>query len=274
MGLRINSNIEALNAHRNLLGTTSNLAKVMERLSSGLRINKAADDAAGLAISEKLRSQVNGLHQAVRNSLDGISLIQTAEGALSETHSILQRMRELAVQAANETLTSADRNQLQAEVDNLLSEMDRIANSTEFNTKKLLDGSVAATPLTFQVGANGGQAITVTIGTATVAALTLTGLAITDYTAANAALTSIDDALGAVSSIRSDLGAVQNRLEHTIANLGVAAENLQASESRVRDADMAEEMVNFTRMQILQQAGTAMLAQANLAPQSVLQLLG
>jgi len=273
MGLRINSNIEALNAHRNLLRTSRALARSMERLSSGLRINRASDDAAGLAISEKLHGQIRGLNQAIRNAQDGISLIQTAEGALQETHSILQRMRELAVQAANDTLTETDRTAIQEEIDALVAEIDRIANATEFNTKKLLDGSVAGTPLSFQVGANTGQAITVTIDTASSVALTVDSLSVTSVDGALSAIELIDAAITAVSSSRAKLGAVQNRLEHTINNLSVATENLQAAQSRIRDVDMAQEMMNFTRLQILQQAGTAMLAQANLAPQAVLQLL-
>lgn len=273
MGLRINQNIEALNAHRNLLGTSDKLTRSMERLSSGLRINRAADDAAGLAISEKLRGQVKGLNQAIRNSQDGISLIQTAEGALNEVHSLLQRMRELSVQAANDVLTDTDRVAIQKEVDSLLAEVDRIASNTEFNTRKLLDGSVATTALNLQIGANTGQSISVTIATATTAALTINGLSVGSHTLANQALVSIDNAIKTVSDIRSALGATQNRLEHTIANLGVAAENLQASESRIRDVDMAQEMMDFTKTQILQQAGTAMLAQANSTPQTVLQLL-
>ena len=273
MGLRINSNVEALNAHRNLLATTNVLSKSMERLSSGLRINRASDDAAGLAISEKLRGQVKGLNQAVRNAQDGISFIQTAEGALNETHSILQRMRELAVQGANDTLTDQDRDAIQQEINSLLAEVDRIANTTEFNTKKLLNGDAATTALNFQIGANTGQSIAVTIATATTAALTINGISVGSHSLANQAIASLDNAIKAISESRAKLGAIQNRLEHTITNLGVAAENLAASESRIRDADMAQEMVTFTKLQILQQAGTAMLAQANLAPQSVLALL-
>ncbi len=273
MGLRINQNIEAMNAHRYLSQTASVLGKAMERLSSGLRVNRAADDAAGLAISEKLRAQVRGLNQAARNAQDGISFIQTAEGALNETHSILQRIRELAVQGANDTLTSADRSNLQQEIDNLLAEVDRIANSTEFNTKKLLDGSAATTAVNFQVGANTGQSIAVTIATATTAALTVNGISVGSHVLASAAIACIDTALVGVATQRAKLGAIQNRLEHTIANLGVASENLATSESRIRDADMALEMVTFTRSQILQQAGVAMLAQANAGPQTVLQLL-
>ncbi len=272
MGLRINNNIQAMNAHRNLVATEDLLSKSMEKLSSGLRINRAADDAAGLAISEKLRSQVMGLNQAIRNSQDGISLIQTAEGALTEDNAILQRIRELAVQASNDTLTSTDRQQIQKEVDALLAEVDRIATSTQFNKRNLLNGELSTIALNFQVGANAGQTIAITVATATTAALTVSGLNVNSVTFAQQAIVSIDDAISAVSSTRAGLGALQNRLEHTIANLGVASENLQAAESRIRDVDMAEEMVTFTRLQILQQAGTAMLAQANAAPQGVLQL--
>lgn len=273
MGLRINSNVEALNAWRNLVTTTGTLSKSMEKLSSGLRINRASDDAAGLAISEKLRGQVKGLTQASRNAQDAISLIQTAEGALNETHGILQRMRELAVQAANDTLTSDDRNAIQQEINSLLAEVDRIATTTEFNTAKLLNGNVATTALNFQIGANTGQSIAVTIAEATATALTINGISVGSHSLANQAIANLDDAIKAVSDSRARLGAIQNRLERTIANLGVATENLTASESRIRDADMAQEMVTFTKLQILQQAGTAMLAQANLAPQSVLALL-
>jgi flagellin len=276
MGLRINQNIEAINAHRNLLLTASSLSKSMEKLSSGLRINRAADDAAGLAISEKLRGQVKGLNQAVRNAQDGISLIQTAEGALNETHSILQRMRELSVQAANGTLNGGDRGAIQKEITSLVAEVDRIATTTEFNTTSLLNGT--ASGLSFQIGANSGQTVTVSIANAGASALGLNplGVSTTDLSTAsgaNAAISILDAAIKNISDSRADLGAVQNRLEHTIANLGVASENLAASESRVRDVDMAQEMMTFTKTQILQQAGTAMLAQANQAPQNVLQLL-
>lgn len=274
MGLRINSNIEALNAHRNLLATSNMLSKSMEKLSSGLRINRAADDAAGLAISEKLISQIKGLNQAIRNAQDGVSLIQTAEGGLSESHSILQRMRELAVQAANDTLESSDRNAIQEEINQLIQELDRIASDTEFNEKVLLDGQWSTTTLVFQVGANAGQTISVNIQAATASALGVEGLGVTSVDLAQVAIDSIDLAIEQISTSRANLGAIQNRLEHTVANLSVAAENLQAANSRVRDADMAQEMMNFTRLQILQQAGTAMLAQANLSPQAVLKLLG
>ncbi len=420
--MRINSNVAALNAWRNLTETNSNLDKSLERLSSGLRINKAADDAAGLAISEKMRAQINGLRTAQRNAQDGISLIQTAEGALSETHSILQRMRELAVQSSNDTYTASDRQELQKEVDQLASELTRIAADSEFNTQKLLNGTFEGT---FHIGANEGQSINVAFGdmrayalgatgdptfattttlvdggdlnadiqdgtysvrendsgnhemvdadglvvatstdgglvftaasgddtitftegyvksgTITVAAgavdadsatVTNTGLEPGTYTAdvandqlldangdvvatttddityvnaagdtvleflvavtadktvevggadittqaqADRSLTSINGAIDDVSSERAKLGAYQNRLEHTIINLGTAAENLTSAESRIRDVDMALEMSNFTKHQILSQAGTAMLAQANMKPQSVLQLLG
>lgn len=371
-----------------------NGAKSMERLSSGLRINRAADDAAGLAISEKMRGQIRGLKQATRNAQDGISLIQTAEGSLNETHAILQRMRELADQAANGTNTDADRNEIQKEIEQLTSEIDRIANTTEFNTQKLLNGEKtglkaeatgvitvqanttadvkvtvsgadaddpktdaltksgtiiitrvasdvdgtsefkigdpaglggafttdditaltdaafgvaldieglkdmqvgdsvtisikaydagsddASKALTLQVGANSGQSILVGIEDMRATALGLRSdssdaLDVSDYEKATAALSTIDNAIETVSAERSKLGATQNRLEHTIANLGTSAENLQAAESRIRDLDMAEEMMAFTKSNILNQAATAMLAQANMAPQSVLQLLG
>lgn len=283
MGLQINQNVAALNAYRNLSVTDGQLSKSLERLSSGLRINRAADDAAGLAISEKLRGQVKGLNQAVANAQNGISLIQTAEGALNESHSILQRMRELAVQSANDTNTSADRAQIQKEVDQLASELTRISDTTEFNTKKLLDGSF--TDAQFQIGANADQTLSVSIGamdaqtlgvgTLDVATGVTTGLDVsTDAATASTAITTIQTAIDSVSSQRSTLGAVQNRLDHTINNLNVAAENLTASESRIRDTDMAKEMTSFTRAQILSQAGTAMLAQANQVPQNVLRLLG
>ena len=375
--MRINNNIMALNTHRQLSFNQTQGAKSLEKLSSGYRINRAGDDAAGLAISEKMRSQIRGLSQAQRNAQDGISMIQTAEGALSETHSILQRMRELAVQSATDTNTDADREELQKEVDELRTELDRIASATEFNTSKLLNGDgavklnkdtavsdlladgafekmsfsglsaetwtlaaqadnsytltggtsgtvlisgipVAGTAgvisfggpngesvsiyvnnsiaddaldgLEFEVtgsggfeihiGANASQAVSLTIddmritagGTAEIAALA--GVDITDQTGANAAIGIIDDAIETVSATRSTLGAYQNRLEHTINNLGASAENLQAAESRIRDVDMAAEMMEFTKNNILQQAATAMLAQANMLPQSVLQLLG
>ena len=379
--MRINQNIAAQNAYRNLSVTQGQQSKSLERLSSGFRINRAADDAAGLAISEKLRGQVGGLKQAVSNAQNGISLLQTAEGALNESHSILQRMRELAVQSANDTNTDADRGQIQKEVNQLAEELTRIGDSTEFNPRTLLNGDLGSTGLTFQIGANEGQTLEVTIGDMRAAALgvatagtataatttgsgavgtptagdlvfsvdggtditvTLTGgetaadvvtaintaagstvasesggvltltsgttgaassieikasttdlaelgfatgtdngsdagagsaVDVSTQTAASDAITTIQTAIDSVSDQRSTLGAAQNRLDHTINNLNVAAENLSASESRIRDTDMAAEMMAFTRSQILSQAGTAMLAQANQVPQSVLSLL-
>ncbi len=273
MGLRINQNITALNAHRSLTQTDNALSKSLEKLSSGLRINRAADDAAGLAISEKMRGQVKGLAQATRNAQDAISLIQTAEGALNETHSILQRMRQLAVQAANDTNTQEDRQQIQQEITQLIAELDRIGDTTQFNTKVLLSGDFATNTLTFHIGANQDQVIALNINDMRATALTVNGIDVTTQAGAETAIASLDVAINAVSTERSKLGAYQNRLEHTIANLGVAQENLTAAESRIRDVDMAQEMMEFTRAQILLQAGTAMLAQANTLPQAVLQLL-
>ncbi len=284
MGVRINSNLEALNAHRNLLVTGNALTKSMEKLSSGLRINRAADDAAGLAISEKMRSQIRGTNQAIRNAQDGVSLLQTAEGALAEVHAMLQRMRELALQAANDTLSSGDREAISKELVHLRDEISRIGNDTEFNTKKLLDGTFTAA---FQIGPNAGQKLDVqlsdtradVIGTVGGGAASLDA-AVTSFEAAAtvenavALVESIDQAIIDVSDNRSAAGALQNRLDHTIANLSVSAENLTAAESRIRDVDMAIEMMNFTKLQILQQAGTAVLAQANMSPQTVLRLLG
>lgn len=406
--MRINNNLSALNAWRGLTNTDSALNKSLEKLSSGLRINRAGDDAAGLAISEKMRGQIRGLNQAMRNAQDGISLIQTAEGALTETHAILQRMRELAVQAANDTNTLTDRKEIQKEINQLLDEIDRIGVHTEFNTQKLLDGTYASKKLhiganndqdidinisdlrasALGMGATGGSATPATPATGTLHGVTFTaktagaagnsikvefvkldaadqqlGISVSGNTitvnlatdsskaitstveqivaaingdndakalvtasgsgtsvvsagtvtlsggkdaedaeagsgniaslkvanvdddatktggvltqaGANAAIENINKAIEQVSAERSKLGAIQNRLEHTIKNLGVAAENLSAAESRIRDVDMAAEMMNFTKQTILLQAGTAMLAQANARPQSVLQLLG
>jgi flagellin len=273
----INHNISALNANRNLGINDGSMNKSLEKLSSGFRINRAADDAAGLAISEKMRGQVNGLNQAVRNAQDGISMIQTAEGSLNETHAILQRMRELAVQSANDTNTNSDRNQIQAEVVQLQSEIDRIGDTTQFNTKSLLNGGMSgATQATFQIGANSNQTMTLKISDMRSSALSVDNANVKMSTQANAqaSIAKIDAALSSVSTQRANLGAVQNRLEHTIANLNVASENMSAAESRIRDVDMATEMSSFTKNQILQQAGTSMLAQANQKPQSVLKLLG
>lgn len=269
--MRINNNIMAMNAHRQLAINQSNSSRSMEKLSSGFRINRAGDDAAGLAISEKMRAQIRGLKQASRNAQDGISLIQTAEGALNESHAILQRMRELAVQAATDTNTNDDRAELQKEVTALIAELDRIGNDTEFNTQKLLDGTLTAT---IHIGANQDQALAITISTMTSEGLGVSAVDISNQTGANTAISTIDAGIKKLSTQRSQLGAWQNRLEHTISNLNNAAENLQAAESRIRDLDMAEEIMAFTKNSILQQAATAMLAQANMAPQSVLQLLG
>jgi flagellin len=274
MGLRINQNIAALNAYRNLTVSDAGLAKSLEKLSSGFRINRAADDAAGLVISENLRAQVNGLKVAVRNAQDGISVVQTAEGALTEVHALLQRMRELAVQAANTGSNDSTARQAAAdEVTQAIAELDRIGQATNFNGTALLASST--TVFTFQVGASGSSVnqVTFTITAVSSTALTLSGVASQVAAGDTAAIATIDAAISAVSSSRGTLGAYQNRFEHTIANLNVAIENLAASESRIRDTDMALEMTNFTKHQILVQAGTAMLAQANAAPQSVLQLL-
>ncbi|KJS15926.1 MAG: flagellin [Peptococcaceae bacterium BRH_c4b] len=385
--MRINHNIAALNTYRQLSNNNTAISKSLEKLSSGLRINKAADDAAGLAISEKMRGQISGLDQAGRNAQDGISLIQTAEGALNETHSILQRMRELAVQSASDSNTNVDRAEIQKEVDQLVSEIDRISNTTEFNTKRLLDGSVSkagttdataeilsqnsktftinaatiansviatsqsyyveigplttvantyeltitrsdgtvdtvhktialtasaggtitlatsgvtisvattfaagdsagvlvkddvtvkvsvANTLTFHVGANTAQTMDVDMKDMGSEALHVNGIKVDTQDAAEASITAIEGAIRNVSAERSKLGAFQNRLEHTINNLGTSSENLSAAESRIRDVDMAQEMMNYTKNNILAQAAQSMLAQANQLPQGVLQLL-
>lgn len=269
--MRINNNTAALNTYSRLTSANTAQAKSLEKLSSGLRINRAGDDAAGLAISEKMRGQIGGLNQAVRNAQDGISLIQTAEGALSETHSILNRMRELSVQAANDTNTAEDRTAIKAEIDALSSEITRIAEKTVFNEQALLDSSYTGKFL--QIGANSGETLQLDI--AGMDAGTLGVDALTVDTAANAgsSIDAIDLAIEDVSDQRASLGANQNRLEHTINNLTTTSENLTAAESRIRDVDMAKEMMNFTKNNILSQASTAMLAQANQMPQGVLQLL-
>jgi flagellin len=274
--MRINHNISALNTYRQLSINNTAGSKSLEKLSSGYRINRAGDDAAGLAISEKMRGQIRGLNQAERNSQDAISLIQTAEGALNETHSILQRMRELAVQSASDTNTDDDRKELQKEISQLLEEIDRISTDTEFNTMKLLNGSYGTTALTFQVGANSGQIVDIKLNDMSATTgldLSTSTVNLTTRTGATTAIDNIDEAIKQVSSERAKLGAMQNRLEHTINNLGTTSENLTASEARIRDVDMAKEMMEFTKNSILQQAATAMLAQANSQPQGVLQLL-
>jgi flagellin len=264
MSLRINSNIEAFNAHRQLAATSDRASKSMERLSSGYRINRAADDAAGLAISEKLRGQIRGLSQAQRNAQDAVSLVQTAEGSLNEVHSMLQRVRELAVQFQNGTLSTSDKAAITAEAAQLQSEIERIGAGADFNGIKLLDGTGGT--ISFQVGANDGDVISVDTATLTDKIGTI------DINGANA-ISAIDAAISNVSAMRGSFGAVQNRLEHTLNNLATYQENLMASESRIRDVDMASEMVEFSKNNILQQAGTSMLAQANQAPQAVLSLL-
>ncbi|MCM2581063.1 MULTISPECIES: flagellin Hag [Bacillus] len=288
--MRINHNIAALNTLNRLSSNNSASQKNMEKLSSGLRINRAGDDAAGLAISEKMRGQIRGLEMASKNSQDGISLIQTAEGALTETHAILQRMRELTVQAGNTgTQDDTDLQAIQDEMDSLIEEIGGqdgskgIADRTQFNGKNLLDGSfseASGKQLTFQIGANGGQQLSVNIESMKAADLGSDAIKIKDIKVTDFTTNSFDDQLGAidaatnqVSAQRAKLGAVQNRLEHTINNLGASGENLTAAESRIRDVDMAKEMSEFTKNNILSQASQAMLAQANQQPQNVLQLL-
>ncbi|UQZ47533.1 flagellin Hag [Bacillus sp. PK3-037] len=300
--MRINHNIAALNTLNRLSSNNGASQKNMEKLSSGLRINRAGDDAAGLAISEKMRGQIRGLEMASKNSQDGISLIQTAEGALTETHSILQRVRELVVQAGNSgTQDGTDLQAIQDEISSLVEEIgggankNGISDRTEFNGKKLLNGDFATAKLTFQIGANAGQQLDVNIGNMAanaIGAVDDTGALVANQAVSNIDVTKfkdnthdaadvgfdtqlkiVDDAINTVSTQRSKLGAVQNRLEHTINNLGTSGENLTAAESRIRDVDMAKEMSEFTKNNILSQASQAMLAQANQQPQNVLQLL-
>lgn len=288
----VQHNMTAANANRMLGVTTSAQAKSSEKLSSGYKINRAGDDAAGLTISEKMRSQIRGLNKASDNAQDGVSLIQVAEGALSETHSILQRMNELATQAANDTNTTADRNAIQSEINQLTSEIDRIQSTTQFNTMNLIDGSYSGKNL--QVGSLSGQSIVISISNMDASSLfgsanTTTNLNagtdttpttatnskvfVSSYASAGTAMKTIQSAISKVSSQRSYLGAVQNRLEHTIANLDNISENTQSAESRIRDTDMAEEMVTYSKNNILAQAGQSMLAQANQSTQGVLSLL-
>ena len=281
----INHNMNAMNANRNMAQNVNALGKSTEKLSSGLRINRAGDDAAGLSISEKMRAQINGLNQASRNSEDAISLIQTAEGALNETHSILQRMRELATQAANDTNVTIDRNSIDAELKQLSEEITRIGEQTQFNTQNVLNGgltnatasSTQGIDLNFQVGANQGQSIKVTFSAMNSNTLGVShgagNLSIVNHDKATATISTINAAIEKVSAERSKYGAVQNRLEHTIANVDNAAENLQSAESRIRDVDMATEMMTYSKNNILQQAAQSMLAQANQQPQQVLSLL-
>lgn len=271
----INHNMNAMNAHRNMGVNNNNAAKAMEKLSSGLRINRAGDDAAGLAISEKMRGQIRGLDQASRNAQDGISLIQTAEGALNETTNILQRMRELSVQAANDTNATTDRQAIQTELTALQSEITRIADTTKFNGKNLINLSAS---MNIQVGANAGEVVTLNLATMTATAIGVSGNMVANIGAgttgdANSLTKSIDNALVKVSTQRAKFGALQNRLEHTIKNVDNTSENLQAAESRIRDVDMAKEMMNYSKNNILNQAAQSMLAQANQQPQNVLNLL-
>jgi flagellin len=272
----IQHNMQAANANRMLGQVVTSQSKSTEKLSSGYRINRAADDAAGLSISEKMRAQIRGLNQGSTNAQDGISLAQTAEGALNETHAILQRMRQLSVQGANGTETTADRTAIVTEMDQLLEEIDRIASDTEFNTMTLLNGKFNTE---LHVGANEGQNISLSI-----ADMSTTGLGLNKTSAAmnikagerssfETAITTINSAIETVSTARGNIGAIQNRLEHTIANVDTAAENLQAAESRIRDVDMAEEMVTYSKNSIIQQAAQSMLAQANQSNQGVLSLL-
>lgn len=266
----VQHNLTAANTNRQLGITTSGLQKSTEKLSSGYKINRAADDAAGLSISEKMRNQIRGLNKASDNAQDGISLVQTAEGALNEVHSMLQRMSELAVQAANDTNQTVDKNALEAEVTQLQTEIKRVGSTTQFNKMNILDGSFTAKNL--QVGANANQTISVSISALT--GVTSEALAThVSGAAAQSAITSIQSSITKLSTLRSKLGAIQNRLEHTVANLDNISENTQSAESRIRDTDMAEEMVQYSKNNILQQAGQSMLAQANQANQGVLSLL-
>ncbi len=271
--MRINNNISAMNSYRNLVSTNESMSKIMEKLSSGERINRAGDDAAGLAISEKMRGQIKGLSMATKNAQDGISMIQTAEGALNESHAIIQRMRELAVQAANDTNTTEDRQKLQLEIGELIAELHRIASTTEFNTRTILTGEYSKDSLKFHVGANKDQSIELTFSDMKPRALGIGKIDLTSQGKANEAIQTITGALEQVSTERARYGAVQNRLEHTINNLRVAGENLSAAESRIRDTDMASEVVRLNKTRIISEAGTAMLAQANAGPNAILQLL-
>ena len=280
MAITINTNVQSLNAQRNLSKSQSSLANSMQRLSSGLRINSAKDDAAGLAISDRMSAQIKGMNQAVRNSNDAISFAQTAEGALGEMTNILQRMRELSVQSANGTNSTDDRTALNSEFGELSSELDRIVDTTKFNGQNLLDGTYSGSDAAvFQVGANAGEKISVAIGNMDTNALsgggtTINAANIASAGGASTAIASIDGALNQVDSLRGTLGAKQNRFESTIANLNNVSENLSAARSRIVDADIATETSEMTKMNILQQAGVSILAQSNQTPQMALSLLG
>lgn len=272
----VQHNLTAANTNRQLGITTNGLQKSTEKLSSGYKINRAADDAAGLSISEKMRNQIRGLNKASDNAQDGISLVQTAEGALNEVHSMLQRMSELAVQAANGTNATTDRTALNDEVQQLKTEILRVGSTTQFNKMNILDGGFSAgTKKALQVGANANQTISIAISAlkSVVGSSLVDGLKISTATTAQSAITTVQSSIEKLSTLRSKLGAVQNRLEHTVANLDNISENTQSAESRIRDTDMAEEMVQYSKNNILQQAGQSMLAQANQANQGVLSLL-
>ena len=271
--MRIQHNIAALNAHRNLMTNNSSVSKNLEKLSSGYRINRAGDDAAGLAISEKMRSQITGLQTAQKNAEDGVSLVQTAEGALTEVHSMLNRMVELATQSANGTYSDANRKEMQKEINALRDEVDRIGSTSNFNGTKLFAAATGSVALHVGEGVDTGNAVTVSLGKMDSTALTINTIDISTAAGAKTAITSINNAIDKVSSMRADFGALQNRLEHTINNLGVQTENITAAESRIRDVDMAKEMMAYTKNNILVQSSQAMLAQANQVPQGVLQLL-
>ena len=265
----IQHNIAAINSYRNLGTNQSNLNKNLEKLSSGYRINRAGDDAAGLAISESMRSQINGLNQATKNANDAIGLIQTAEGALTETHSMLQRLTTLASQSANGTYNSVARGNLQKEVSRLLQEINRISNDTDFNGVK----PISSGDITFQIGPTSGEILNLPTCAMTTSALSISGINVNTLSGGNTAIDKIKTAINTVSSYRADLGAAQNRLEHTVNNLKVTSENITAAESRIRDTDMADEITAFTKNNILLQASQSMLAQSNSVPQSVLSLL-
>lgn len=268
----VNNNMSAHFVHRQLSRATSGLGSSIEKLSSGYRINKAGDDASGLAVSEKLRSQIRGMQQAIRNAQNGISFLQVAEGSIQEMHSILHRMRELSIQAANQIYSSEDRLQIQVEVSQLKQEIDRIVDVTSFNKMKILDGTL--TDLKFHVGANKDQTISVSLGSLSTSSLKVDGVSISTVQSANKSLGSIDSAVNAVSKQRADIGAWQSRMGHVVKSLSVAAENLTAAESRIRDADIARQMIEFTKYEVLTQTGTAMLVQANVQSKTVLKLLG
>ncbi|MFH1449031.1 MAG: flagellin [bacterium] len=274
--MRIMQNVTAYTAHRNFTNTGNAMSKNLEKLSSGYRINRAADDAAGLAVSEKMRTQVNGLDQAKKNALDGISLVQTAEAGMHEIHTMLQRMRTLAVQTSNGTYTSTDRNLVQKEVNQLVSEIDRLASATQFNELNVLTATKDKElgSIRFHIGANKNEALTVKMSGISTTRLGIGSLSISTVTKSENAIHALTSAINKVSTKRSELGATQNRLDHTLNAIGIAHENMAASEARIRDLDMAQEMMGFTKNQILLQAGTSMLAQANQMPQSVLSLLG